>query len=281
MHIDISGFFFLPSADSYKPADSLTAFLAAGPPPIYIGFGSIIVDDPYGMTKLIFDAICRTGQRALVSKGWVGLGADEKMSENVFLIGDVPHDWLFKRVSCVVHHGGAGTTAAGIVQGRPTVVIPFFGDQMFWGAMVAMVGAGPTPVPYRKLTAARLAAAIMEALTPEALQKAAELAARMSKERGAEAGAESFHRQLQTVRCALIPTRVAVWQLKRTKIKLSAFAAFELCVEGLIDVKDLKLQVLSLLKSTKLTSCITGFTKKSTTQKTGLGIRSLQVLLPS
>jgi hypothetical protein len=225
------------------------------------------------MTKLILDAISRTGQRALVSKGWVGLGADEKMSENVCLIGDVPHDWLFKRVSCVVHHGGAGTTAAGILQGRPTVVIPFFGDQMFWGAMVAKVGAGPTPVPYKELTPARLAAAIMEALTPGTLQRAAGLAARMSKERGAEAGAESFHRQLRTVRCALIPTRVAVWQLKRTKIKLSAFAAFELCVKGLIDVNDLKLQVPSLPKFTKLTSCTTGFTNKSMIQRTGLGVR--------
>ena len=193
------------------------------------------------MTKLIFDAIRLTGQRALVSEGWVGLGADKKIPENVFMIGDVPHDWLFKRVSCVVHHGGAGTTAAGIAQGRPTVVIPFFGDQMFWGAMVAGVGAGPTPIPYKELTPVRLAAAIMAALTSEAPQKATEIAARMSKERGAEAGAESFHRQLHIVKCALIPTKVAIWQVKRTKIMLSAFAAFELCMEGLVDVKDLKL----------------------------------------
>lgn len=93
-----------------------------------LGFGSIVVEDCYAMTKLIFDAIHHTGQRALVSKGWVGLGANETIPEKIFLIGDVPHDWLFKRVSCVVHHGGAGTTAAGIAQGRPTVVIPFFGD---------------------------------------------------------------------------------------------------------------------------------------------------------
>lgn len=267
-------------AVSYEPADSLAAFLAAGPPPIYIGFGSIVVENPYAMTQLIFDAIRRTGQRALVSKGWIGLGADEKTPENIFLIGDVPHDWLFKRVSCVVHHGGAGTTAAGIAQGRPTVVIPFFGDQMFWGAMVATVGAGPKPVPYKELTPAKLAAAIMQALTPEALQKATELAVSMSKERGAEAGAESFHRQLNIVTCALTPTRVAVWQVKRTKIKLSAFAAFELCMEGIINVKDLKLQVHSDLKSTKLTSGIAGFINKSMTQMTGLGVRSLEVLLP-
>lgn len=151
---------------------------------------------------------------------------------------------------------------------------------MFWGAMVATVGAGPKPVPYKELTPAKLAAAIMQALTPEALQKATELAVSMSKERGAEAGAESFHRQLNIVTCALTPTRVAVWQVKRTKIKLSAFAAFELCMEGIINVKDLKLQVHSDLKSTKLTSGIAGFINKSMTQMTGLGVRSLEVLLP-
>ena len=246
-HIDVPGFFFLSLADSYTASDSLSAFLAAGPSPIYIGFGSIVVEDPHAMAELLLDAIHRTGQRALVSKGWMGLCADKDVSEDVFLIGDVPHDWLFKHVSCVVHHGGAGTTAAGIAQGRPTVVVPFFGDQMFWGAMVARVGAGPSPVPYKGLTAAKLAATIMEALTPKYLHKATQLAACMSKERGAEAAAESFHRQLHIVRCDLIPTRVAVWQMKRYKIKLSAFAAFQLCIEGFINLKDLKLQVPSFL----------------------------------
>ena len=253
-YIDISGFFSLPLAAPYGPADDLAAFLVAGPPPIYIGFGSIVVENPYAMTKLILDAVRRTGQRALISKGWGDLGVDEKLPENVFLIGDVPHEWLFKQVSCVVHHGGAGTTAAGIAQGRPTVVIPFFGDQMFWGAMVARAGAGPTPIPYKELTPARLAAAIVEALTPEALQKAAELAAGMIEERGAEAGAESFHRQLSTKRCSLLPTRVAIWQVKRTKMRLSVFAAFALCMEGLLNMNDLRLWVFSSPKATTLTS---------------------------
>ena len=96
---------------------------------MYIGFGSIVVDDPTGMTKLIFEAVKLAGVRALVSKGWGGLGADEiGIPEDVFMLGNVPHDWLFKHVSAVVHHGGAGTTAAGIAAGKPTVVVPFFGD---------------------------------------------------------------------------------------------------------------------------------------------------------
>ena len=82
------------------------------------------------MTKLIFEAVKMTGQRALVSKGWGGLGGSElSIPDGVFMLGNCPHDWLFQHVSCVVHHGGAGTTAAGIALGRPTVIVPFFGDQ--------------------------------------------------------------------------------------------------------------------------------------------------------
>jgi UDP:flavonoid glycosyltransferase YjiC (YdhE family) len=129
-HITLSGFYFLSLASNYTPDPDLAAFLDAGPPPVYIGFGSIVVDDPNAMTKLIFDAVKLTSQRALVSKGWGGLGADKLgIPDGVFMLGNVPHDWLFQRVSCVVHHGGAGTTAAGIACGRPTVIVPFFGDQ--------------------------------------------------------------------------------------------------------------------------------------------------------
>lgn len=204
------------------------------------------MDDPNAMTRLIFEAVRLTGHRALVSKGWGGLGADQmRVPENVFMLGNVPHDWLFQHVSCVVHHGGAGTTAAGIACGKPTVVVPFFGDQPFWGAMVAKAGAGPNPIPYKKLTAAGLANAILEALTPEALEKAQGLGAKISSEKGSEVGAMSFHRSLDvdTMRCLLAPSRVAVWRVKRTKIRLSAFAAAVLINENLLELTDLKLYV--------------------------------------
>ena len=243
-HIDISGFFFLSLASSYTPDPGLAAFLDAGPPPVYIGFGSIVVDDPNAMTKMIFDTVKKTGQRALVSKGWGGFGADEiGIPEGVFMLGNCPHDWLFKRVSCVVHHGGAGTTAAGISLGKPTVVVPFFGDQPFWGAMVARAGAGPVPVPYKEITSDKLASAILAALQPKALERAQELGQKIASEKGTEIAAESFHRALKVdeLRCALCPSRGAVWRVKRTTIRLSAFAATTLGNEGLLDFKDLKL----------------------------------------
>ncbi|RMZ89344.1 hypothetical protein DV736_g3422, partial [Chaetothyriales sp. CBS 134916] len=242
--IDISGFYFLDLATNYTPPPELKAFLESGPPPVYIGFGSIVVDDPNAMTKMIFETVEKTGQRALVSKGWGGLGADElDIPEDVYMLGNCPHDWLFQHVSCVVHHGGAGTTAAGISAGRPTVVVPFFGDQPFWGAMCARAGAGPVPIAYKNLTADKLANQILDALKPESLTKAKELSNKIKQEKGTEAGADYFHKQLHLpdLRCSLCPERVAVWRIKQTNIRLSTFAASVLASEDLIDGTDLKL----------------------------------------
>lgn len=203
-----------------------------------------MVDDPDAMTKLIFEAVKKSGVRALVSKGWGGLGADALgIPEGVFMLGNVPHDWLFQHVSCVVHHGGAGTTAAGIATGKPTIVVPFFGDQPFWGAMVARAGAGPLPIPYKQLTADKLAAAILEAIKPETVKMAKELGEKIKEERGCDVGGKSFHDQLDvdSLRCSLAPNRVAVWRIKRTKTRLSALAANVLANECLLDFADLKL----------------------------------------
>ncbi|KAK5938845.1 hypothetical protein PMZ80_009037 [Knufia obscura] len=242
--IDISGFFFLNLATNYTPDPDLAQFLEAGPPPVYIGFGSIVVDDPNAMTTMIFEAVKKTGQRALVSKGWGGLGADELgIPEGVFMLGNCPHDWLFQRVSAVVHHGGAGTTAAGIAAGCPTVVVPFFGDQPFWGAMTAKAGAGPMPIPYKELTADKLAGAITEALRPQSKDRAIELSNKIKQESGADTGADSFHKHLgpHELRCSICPGKVAVWRVRRTDIRLSALAATVLGNEGLLTFEDLKL----------------------------------------
>lgn len=131
-HISISGFYLLALASSFTPAPDLAAFLNVGPPPVYIGFRSILVDDPNAMTKLIFEAVKKTGHRAFVSKGWGGLGTDAiAVPDDIFMLGNVPHDWLFNHVFCVVHHGGAGTTAAGIAMGKRTVIVPFLGISHF------------------------------------------------------------------------------------------------------------------------------------------------------
>jgi hypothetical protein len=160
----------------------------------------------------------------------------------VFMLSRVPHDWLFQHVSCVIHHGGAGTTMAGIAAGRPTVVVPYFGDQAFWGTMIARAGAGPTPIPQKEL-AERLVEAIDFCLRHETPERAKELALRTAVERGSDTGTHLFHQHLtpDRLRCTLAPSRTAVWRIKRTQVRLSAFAVCTLTNANLLDPADLKL----------------------------------------
>ncbi|RBR07804.1 uncharacterized protein FIESC28_10497 [Fusarium coffeatum] len=243
-HIDVSGFYFLNLASSFTPDPDLAAFLRDGPPPVYIGFGSIVVDDPNAMTEMIFEAVRLSGVRALVSKGWGGLGADDLgKPDGVFMLGNVPHDWLFEHVSCVVHHGGAGTTAAGIKAGKPTLVVPFFGDQPFWGAMIAKANAGPEPIPYKQLTAEKLAEAIKFCIQPETLEQAKVMGQKIREEKGTDVGGKSFHDHLEVdkLRCTLAPSKAAAWRVRRTQVRLSAFAAAVLVEQGILQWSDLKL----------------------------------------
>ena len=245
--IDITGFVFLDLASSFKPPESLVKFLDDGEPPVYIGFGSIVVDDADKFTKLIFEAVKKAGVRALVSKGWGKLGDEDYTPENVYMLENTPHDWLFPRVSAVVHHGGAGSTAIGLKCGKPTLIVPFFGDQPFWGAMVAKSGAGAEPIPYKKLTSDKLAAGIERLLTPEVQRMAEKIAKNIADEGdGALNAVKSFHRSLplrgeHSLRCSILEDRVAVWHLKKTHVRLSAIAAHILVENQKIKWNDLHL----------------------------------------
>ena len=242
-NINIAGFYFLSLASSYTPPPELADFLRSGSVPVYIGFGSIVVDDPDALTQAVYEATQLAGVRALVATGWGGLGGGTPVPPNIFLLGSCPHDWLFERVSCVVHHGGAGTTAAGIAAGKPTVIVPFFGDQPFWGSMIARAGAGPQPIPSKTLTASKLAAAITAALQPKIVEDAKVLGQKISNEQGADIGARYFHDRLPLgiMGCSVVPRRVAAWKVRKIDMKLSALAASVLMKEGFLDFEDLKL----------------------------------------
>jgi sterol 3beta-glucosyltransferase len=180
----VTGYWFLDAANDWTPPRALTDFLQNGSPPVYIGFGSMGSRNPEETANLVLQALEKTKQRAVLLSGWSGMRR-ENMPDSVFLVDSVPHSWLFPRVAAVVHHGGAGTTAAGLRAGVPSVVIPFFGDQPFWGERVASLGVGPKPIPRKQLTAARLAHAIQTTVTDQAMrQRAADLGKKIRAEDG-------------------------------------------------------------------------------------------------
>jgi sterol 3beta-glucosyltransferase len=180
---EIVGDWFLAATDWTPPSD-LSEFLQNGVPPVYIGFGSMGIRQPEETVKLVLQAIDRTGQRAILQSGWGGLST-ANVPDNVLMVNSVPHSWLFPRMAAVVHHGGAGTTAAGLRAGIPSIVIPFFGDQPFWGQRVADLGVGTAPIPRKHLTVERLAQAIDRAVTDSVMrQRAAALGTKIQAEDG-------------------------------------------------------------------------------------------------
>ena len=182
----VTGAWGLETARAWQPPAALLQFLDAGAPPVYIGFGSMAGRRPERPTSIVLEALARTGQRGILATGWGGL-AGHAPPEGVFAVAEVPHEWLFPRVAAVVHHGGAGTTTAGLLAGRPTVVCPFFGDQPFWGRRVHALGAGPAPIPQRRLSAPRLAEAIAMAVSdPDMRHAARKIQAPLQAERGIE-----------------------------------------------------------------------------------------------
>ena len=188
-HINVTGYWVLDETHDWRPTPELLNFLDAGPPPVFVGFGSMGGRDPARTTRLVLEALAQAGQRGLLVTGWGGLEM-EKPPENVFKVENASYTWLFPRMAAVVHHGGAGTTGAGLQAGKPTVICPFVADQPFWGRRVAALGAGPPPIPQRKLTVDNLASAIRQAVTDARMQKrAADLGEKIRAEDGARLAA--------------------------------------------------------------------------------------------
>lgn len=249
--IDIAGYVFLDLAKSYKPPQDLEQFLTESGdrrPLVYIGFGSISgIDDAEGFARMIFDAVAKANVRAIISRGWGGMGDGMDKPDGVFLLDNVPHDWLFPKVDAVVHHGGAGTTAAGLKCGKPTMIVPFFGDQPFWSKMVAKAGAGAKQaLPLKKLDSDKFAEGIRQCLEPGAKEKAQIIAKSIVNEGdGADNAVDSFHRSLplDSMRCGIFSDRLAVWTVKHTNLRLSALAA-----DLLVENKQLQWQQLDLIR---------------------------------
>jgi UDP:flavonoid glycosyltransferase YjiC (YdhE family) len=186
-NIYVTGYWFVDTP-AYEPPPALQAFLDAGAPPVYVGFGSIPSQNPEQVTRLVIQALDMAGQRGILLGGQGAMGGGmvpQASNSPVYFADSVPHDWLFPRMAAVVHHGGSGTTAAGIRAGAPSILVPIAGDQLLWAQQVKDLGIGPRPIPRKNLTAERLAGAITQAVTDQAMrQRAAALGEKVCAEDG-------------------------------------------------------------------------------------------------
>lgn len=188
--IKFTGFWFLAHDPTWQPSPALVDFLAAGAPPVYIGFGSMSDRDPAQAAQIAIASLQRSGQRGILATGWEGLHADD-LPAGMLRIDGAPHDWLFPRVAAVVHHGGVGTTAAALRAGVPQVVVPFSADQPLWAELAYRRGVGTRPIPRRRLDAAHLARAIGTAVYDRDLQNRVQrVAAVLRQEDGVGAAVE-------------------------------------------------------------------------------------------
>lgn len=174
MHVTQTGAWLL--SDSSPLPEAVEKFLAAGEPPLYFGFGSMVASAQAG--PMLVEAARALGRRAIVSQGWAGLSFIDSRNDCVS-IGDVNHERLFGRVAAVVHHGGAGTTIAAARAGRPQVVVPHSYDQYYWARRVAQLRIGVRGPQARDLTAAGLIKALRAGLRPEVAAAARSLAFRI------------------------------------------------------------------------------------------------------
>ena len=192
----ITGYWFMK--DPSEPSGKLVDFLKNGEPPVYVGFGSMSGRKAEATTRVVVEALEKARVRGIIASGWGGLDPKD-LPDSILGIKGAPHEWLFPRVSAVVHHGGAGTTAAGLRAGKPTVICPFFGDQPFWGERVHQLGIGPKPIPQRKLSVDRLSSAICEAVTNQGMRDKAEEIGRLIREEDGIAAAVSAVRRMLSI----------------------------------------------------------------------------------
>lgn len=179
----VSGYWFLED-EGWRPPARLLEFLRAGPPPVYVGFGSMMERDAGRSTQTILAALERAGLRAVLLGGWAGLGEGE-LPDEVLRLDYAPHDWLFPRMAALVHHGGAGTVGAGLRAGVPALLIPRFADQPFWARRLRALAVSPPPIPHRRLSADRLADALQAMVADEAMRaRAAALGEQIRAEDG-------------------------------------------------------------------------------------------------
>ena len=193
----VTGYWFLPDEPNWQPSSALLDFLEAGEKPVYVGFGSMFNRCSETITENIIKALKLTRKRGILMKGWGGLDVDIK-DDNIFTIDSIPHSWLFPQMSAIVHHGGAGTTASALRAGVPMAIVPFLGDQPFWGYYMNKLGVAAPPIHSSNLTAEALANAIAQITEDEIIkQRSHQLGAQIRAEDGVKNAVELVDLYLQ------------------------------------------------------------------------------------
>ena len=192
-HIHITGYWF-PAEPEWQPTNELVHFIEAGKSPVYISFGSMPVGKHPEEARSILEGIIASGQRVVLGRGWGDLGISA-LPDQIFPIDYAPYGWLFSRMAAVVHHGGSGTTAFGLRAGVPGLVVPFLFDQFYWGRRLAELGVSPEPLPFKLLTADKLAQGIQRLVTDDDMcQRAAALGEKIRAENGLQRAVEIFEK---------------------------------------------------------------------------------------
>lgn len=187
--VEITGFWQLPTPENWTPPDDLEEFLKCGPPPISVGFGSVNDRRAEELTDMVVGALHRAGRRGVLLTGWGGL-RNRDLPDSVFCIDEAPHDWLFRRVAAAIHHGGAGTTAAALQAGTPSIIVPFMADQGFWGDVVSDLGVGVRQKPRRSVNAEELGLAIEQVTKAPTRRAASEISGEIAEEDGVRRAVE-------------------------------------------------------------------------------------------
>ncbi|MGW7486210.1 glycosyltransferase [Streptomyces sp. NPDC054786] len=181
--MEVAGYWWPSEAPGWTPESRLADFLQAGPPPVFVGFGSMAPGDPERLGRLLGRALRLAGVRGVVQSSWAGLSVE---GDDVLTVGEVPHAQLFPQMAAVIHHAGAGTTAAGLRAGVPAVPVPMMLDQPFWASRLTSLGVSPCRLPFQRLTAENLAAAVRKAVhDPRYRHRARQVSALLGTEDGA------------------------------------------------------------------------------------------------
>ncbi|XXH04099.1 hypothetical protein Hte_010510 [Hypoxylon texense] len=243
----IAGYAFSRAGDDYLPPQSLQFFLTSDRPVVAISFGSMGIANPEKFMLVLSQAVEGAGAKAVVCGSWPTAAMKMHIPDHMYLVEDIPHDWLLRHVRGFIHHGGAGHTAVGLRFGVPMLIVPFCLDQNFWAAKVHHLGLGPPPIPYREVTMQVLKESLRDLLSEKYDERCRQKASKLSLDTdGAKVAADLAARELMsagtTEPCSIIPQIEAHWRHDESGLALSGAVAAALVSQGLLDWSDMDLR---------------------------------------